>query len=1183
MNFPKITFKNIIKTSIEVVSLRELTHRRSFCLHLFLTGLLLTLSILQSNAQSNCVSGCNENAYLYSTVPNTLEYDNMVALFHTTMIKEANGDFKIWGQAAASNGTGNVLSPTVVKPSNGYSYSGTPLKMTGGSTGAASAATQMALLTTEGLYIWGTTNHLVSTNIKNSTAIGTSPVSIGTSGVSNGTNPNYAKGLPYGVDPGQVKMLFGSYRTLAIVTCTGEVWVLSYNGNKNGDGTGTSGDNNYVWHKVFTSTTNNGSTKGAELSNVVAVRGTPNALFALTADGKLYTWGSGTYINNGAAANRTYATEIDISALSPAVTPKMIGMTQNEANQSYYLLATDGRLFTMGNNGQRQLGDFTTTNRNTWVQAKKSSASGSEFDDIVWISPNEHDDYGIAAINVLKSSDKKLWAWGNNDGNMIGGATNGSNYDPMEMPGTGTGPNDMKVTDNIVAVETGGHITLNLKECSQKYGYVGHKTNGSMGDGTSGSGNPNTYSYSTAVVVVCGAAVAPAIVDNMETCPGTTVNLYDAQLAAAPPGYEIKWYTDEAGTVEVDDPLTAGAGTYYAFYESISGGVKQCPEVKTVLTVSYLQPDDPSCAFDINGNVFNDLNGLNDGIVNGTGTDAGGNLYVVLVDKNNIVINVATVANDGTYAFTSIPKGEYTLVLSTSNPNNGDPAPSPSLPAGWINMGENIGSGSGDDGTPDGMISIDGSNGNITNANFGIFQMSPSIELKKSGSYTDKNGDGMASVGDEIHYTFTVTNTGNVALTNITVSDPKVMVNGGPVNLATGVSDNSSFTATYVITQADIDNGGIYNTATATGKDPIGDDVSGDSQDPDPLNPSDPNYDPNCPDCTYTPISQTPAISITKDGAYDAGTGEITYTFVVTNTGNVSLSNVAVTDPLLGGSWSHSIGSLAVGEIVPFTVTYTVTQADINANGVYNLATVTGKTPDGSDISEDSEDPTPLDPTDSNYDPNCPNCTFVPISWAEIAANDDNFGGINGADGGTTPSVLDNDELNGSPVDPSDVTLTPGTPSDPALSMNPDGTVEIAPGTPAGTYTYPYTICEIANPSNCDNATVTVVVGAPEIVANDDNFGGINGADGGTTPSVLDNDELNGSPVNPSDVTLTPGTPSDPALSMNPDGTIEIAPGTPAGTYTYPYTICEGVNPSNCDDATVTVVVGAPEIVANDD
>ncbi|MCC7445334.1 MAG: hypothetical protein IT263_10955, partial [Saprospiraceae bacterium] len=175
--------------------------------------------------------------------------------------------------------------------------------------------------------------------------------------------------------------------------------------------------------------------------------------------------------------------------------------------------------------------------------------------------------------------------------------------------------------------------------------------------------------------------------------------------------------------------------------------------------------------------------------------------------------------------------------------------------------------------------------------------------------------------------------------------------------------------------------------------------------------------------------------------------------------------------------------------------------------------------------------------------------------------------------GGTTPSVLDNDELNGSPVNPSDVTLTPGTPSDPALSMNPDGTVDVAPGTPAGTYTYPYTICEIANPSNCDDATVTVVVGAPEIVANDDNFGGINGADGGTTPSVLDNDELNGSPVNPSDVTLTPGTPSDPALSMNPDGTIEIAPGTPAGTYTYPYTICEIANPSNCDDATVTVVV----------
>jgi uncharacterized repeat protein (TIGR01451 family) len=52
--------------------------------------------------------------------------------------------------------------------------------------------------------------------------------------------------------------------------------------------------------------------------------------------------------------------------------------------------------------------------------------------------------------------------------------------------------------------------------------------------------------------------------------------------------------------------------------------------------------------------------------------------------------------------------------------------------------------------------------------------------------------------------------------------------------------------------------------------------------------------------------------------------------------------------------------------------------------------------------------------------------------------------------------------------------------------MNPDGTITIAPGTTSGTYVYPYTICEVANPTNCDSAIATVIVPvweAPEITA----------------------------------------------------------------------------------------------------
>ncbi|HRO08156.1 MAG TPA: hypothetical protein PK047_04765, partial [Saprospiraceae bacterium] len=449
----------------------------------------------------------------------------------------------------------------------------------------------------------------------------------------------------------------------------------------------------------------------------------------------------------------------------------------------------------------------------------------------------------------------------------------------------------------------------------------------------------------------------------------------------------------------------------------------------------------------------------------------------------------------------------------------------------------------------------------------------PSIDLVKSGTYVDADNDGVVSAGDEIHYTFTVTNTGNVTLTNVVVTDPKVTVAGGPISsMAPGAVDNSTFTATYVITQADINAGNVENTAEVSGKDPDNSDVTDvDTED--------------------TPLGQSSSIKLWKSGAYvDTNSDGIVnvgdhihYNFTVKNTGNVTLTNVIVTDPKI--TVTGGPVTLIPGEVnsTTFSGLYAVKQSDIIAMGVYNLATTIGKDPSGNDVSDESEDPNPLDPNDQFYDPLCPDCTFVHLPWAVITAIDDNYGPYNSMDGGTTGSVLNNDYLNGNPVNPSDVTLTPGTPSDPALSMNPNGTINVAPGTPAGTYTYPYTICEIINPTNCDDAVATITVISPDITAIEDNYGPYNSMDGGTTGSVLNNDYLNGNPVNPSDVTLTPGTPSDPALSMNPNGTINVAPGTPAGTYTYPYTICEIINPTNCDDAVATITVISPDITAIED
>ena len=295
----------------------------------------------------------------------------------------------------------------------------------------------------------------------------------------------------------------------------------------------------------------------------------------------------------------------------------------------------------------------------------------------------------------------------------------------------------------------------------------------------------------------------------------------------------------------------------------------------------------------------------------------------------------------------------------------------------------------------------------------------PGIEIIKEGTFEDENGDGNADVDETISYTLDVTNTGNVSLTNVDVTDPLITVDCGTFDGTLDVGESVQCTGSYTVTQSDIDAGEVLNLATTTGDCPDGTVDCASDDDP---------HDEDLP--------QAPGIEIIKEGTFEDENGDgnadvdetISYTLDVTNTGNVSLTNVDVTDPLITVDCGTFDGTLDVGESVQCTGSYTVTQSDIDAGEVLNLATTTGDCPDGTvDCASDD------DPHDEDL-PQAPGIEIIKDGTFEDE-NGDGFGDV----GETISYTLDVENTG-------NVTLTNVDVSDPLITVDCgtfDGTLDV--------------------------------------------------------------------------------------------------------------------------------------------
>jgi gliding motility-associated-like protein/uncharacterized repeat protein (TIGR01451 family) len=300
-------------------------------------------------------------------------------------------------------------------------------------------------------------------------------------------------------------------------------------------------------------------------------------------------------------------------------------------------------------------------------------------------------------------------------------------------------------------------------------------------------------------------------------------------------------------------------------------------------------------------------------------------------------------------------------------------------------------------------------------------------------------------------FTFSVTNTGNVTLTNIVLDDPML---GGTISLnntTLAPGQSTSVSKPYMLTLSDRNAGKITNTATVRGVTPQGGtvtDVSGTEL----LNDNP----------TTVIVVPEPAINLVKTGELTRDFSTITYFFVVTNTGNVTLTDLNLIDVKITGRIILNKTILEPGDIATGSVTYTVTDQEKRDGLVINTATVTGKSPAGNDVTAVSGT------KDNNNDP-----TTHIIDDAPQAINDNTSTIINQP---VTFIITENDLPSFNGLDKGSIVITQ-FPENGQVIVHPDGTVTYTPNRGySGPDGFMYTITDLKGKiSNKALVNITVI------------------------------------------------------------------------------------------------------------
>jgi len=281
---------------------------------------------------------------------------------------------------------------------------------------------------------------------------------------------------------------------------------------------------------------------------------------------------------------------------------------------------------------------------------------------------------------------------------------------------------------------------------------------------------------------------------------------------------------------------------------------------------------------------------------------------------------------------------------------------------------------------------------------------SPAFTVSKT---VDVNSTAQVGI---LNYEIKIENTGNISLSNIVVTDTmpdgEIVIVNGPVADVGGVglidvNETWTYLTQYAVTQTDLDAGLALTNSVSVSTEQAGTHT----------------------DTATTTVSQQPEITITKASQAENFTAVgdlVNYSFNVTNSGNVLLSDIEISDPIVDqGTISCVLAipfSLAPGQQTTCEATRTVTEDNVSATQIVNTASITA-----------------MDTADNAVDA-ISNSVTVPLLKIPPVATDDAYESPISAVPVTLAGAVDDTDPNGD-LDPSTVNLTaPG-----AVDLDGDG------------------------------------------------------------------------------------------------------------------------------------------------